>query len=319
MGKITEKDRKILLELSNNCRIPATQLGKKVGVSREVADYRVKRLVKLGVIKDFIAEINLDALGYTKTVVYLELKRITKKREEEINDYLTKHPFTTWIATSAGKWSLIFDIHARDTKQLITIINELKHFLAENLGEYRLVTLEDHEHFLSKYFNGTTSPTTYTQKKLDADDRELLKLLAKNGRMEYVAISTILKKTPEAISKRVKNLLQHGIIKRFHIFPDLKKLGYNIYNVQVKLEDTKQDMEIRFLQNLRDHPKVCFYYKPVSGQWTIEFGVFVKHPGEFKMFMQELRNHFPDHVRVHDVVVFYEEIKGNYLPEGVFQ
>ena len=37
------KDRKILYELDLNCRQSNAQIGKKVGLSRKVVDYRIKR------------------------------------------------------------------------------------------------------------------------------------------------------------------------------------------------------------------------------------------------------------------------------------
>ena len=53
MHKIDLKDRKILYELDLNCRQSNTQIGKKVGLKRDVVSYRINRLQEEGVIKNF--------------------------------------------------------------------------------------------------------------------------------------------------------------------------------------------------------------------------------------------------------------------------
>ena len=53
-----KKTNKILYELSKNSRIPTTRLAKTVGISREVADYRIKNLITQGIITSFITDID---------------------------------------------------------------------------------------------------------------------------------------------------------------------------------------------------------------------------------------------------------------------
>ena len=44
MTKLDLKDRKILYELDLNCRQSNSQIGKKVGLKRDVVAYRIKKL-----------------------------------------------------------------------------------------------------------------------------------------------------------------------------------------------------------------------------------------------------------------------------------
>ena len=66
MSEINIKDRKILFELSRNCRLPTTQLAKRVGLSQQGITYRINRLIKTGIISDFITEIDLRKIGYER-------------------------------------------------------------------------------------------------------------------------------------------------------------------------------------------------------------------------------------------------------------
>jgi len=53
MEKIDKKDKKIIYQMRNNCRLSYSQIGKKVGLHKDVVAYRVKRLQDLGIIKGF--------------------------------------------------------------------------------------------------------------------------------------------------------------------------------------------------------------------------------------------------------------------------
>jgi Lrp/AsnC family leucine-responsive transcriptional regulator len=64
MQQLDFKDRKILYELDLNCRQSNAQIGKKVGLSKEVVKYRIKRMQDEEIIFVFWTEINTFKLGY---------------------------------------------------------------------------------------------------------------------------------------------------------------------------------------------------------------------------------------------------------------
>ena len=82
MIKMDEKDKKILAELDKNSRIPINQLAKHVGVSKEVANYRLKRLVKDKVVFDFYAQLDFQQLGFSRYGCLIQLKNVNNKLEE---------------------------------------------------------------------------------------------------------------------------------------------------------------------------------------------------------------------------------------------
>ena len=57
MMKIDLKDKKILYELDLDCRQSNTQIGKKVGLKKDVVAYRIKRMQDEGVLLNFWTEI----------------------------------------------------------------------------------------------------------------------------------------------------------------------------------------------------------------------------------------------------------------------
>ena len=147
------KDKKILYELSKNCRLPTSQIAKRVGLSQQVVDYRMQRLIKNNMITDFIAEVNLEKLGFHRHILYLQLKNVNEQKEREILNYLIHHPFLTWITTSTGRWSIILDVIAKDLVHASHIVEEIKSKYHHFLDETKIISQLSYHYFHSKYYS----------------------------------------------------------------------------------------------------------------------------------------------------------------------
>ena len=87
MENINLKDRKILYHLDLNSRQSLSQLGKRVGLPKNVVAYRMKGLIENGIIRNFFTVINPFKLGYTSFGFYLVLQYATSKIKQEIIDF----------------------------------------------------------------------------------------------------------------------------------------------------------------------------------------------------------------------------------------
>lgn len=330
MEKLDAYDLKILFELSLDCRQPLKQIAKRLKLSREVVDYRIKRLLECGVIQQFFTEIDLRSLGFTKTVVYLELIGATKKQEDSVCSMLANHPLICWLAYSTGKWSFIFDVHSRDSEHLASILDDIKSTAGPIIGEMQLATVREYSYQHSKFFSQKDEDSSRIFKrsypinpkkvqKLSQKDLEILRVLCKDGRASWVEIAHISNQSPEAVALRVKRLIGDGVINRFSLFVDVKKLGFAIYNVRVSLSFGDKQLENAIISYLRMHPHVCFYYRPLAAAWDLEFGVFVKNPDELRDVLRSLRERYPGKIKIKDTMLFYEEITSPSLPRGIFQ
>jgi len=87
MVKLDLKDRKILYELDLNARQSLTQIGTKVGLSKDVVSYRIQRMQDEGVITHFWAAINTYKLGYNVFRIYINFQDVNSKVKDEIIQY----------------------------------------------------------------------------------------------------------------------------------------------------------------------------------------------------------------------------------------
>lgn len=313
------KDKKLLYELSLNSRQPLSVLSKKIGLSRDFVNYRISRLVKLGVIKQFIAEIEVEKLGFSRNTIYMQFSELDKKQEEEIINKIINEPNSSWAATSLGKWNFIVDIAAKNNRELYSLIEDIKIKYGKFISNYKLVGLGEYYYFPEKYFGDVVvSEKKETIEKIDKTDKKILKLLSNEARLTNIEISKKLGLSPEAIRKRISKLEKNKTINKFTIAIDLSKIGLDFYNIQLVFSKYDNKREKELFEHLKHHKKVSFIYKPLSN-WDIEFGLAVKNSYEANEELAKLRNKFSDLIKIHDSILLIDEVLPNIVPRAVLK
>jgi len=320
MGKIDKKDKKILSELVSNSRMPLNQLARKVGISKEVVHYRIKKLKEENVILDFYTLINIEVLGFLRHSCFFQLKNISNEEEKEFIDFLVKHDFISYIGTTLGKWNIVFDLFAKNKEHLELLIKELIEKVSDKLESYSII---------SSYFYHASFPTKvldiekeivfskpYKKQKLDEIDFKILSFLSKNSRIEYKELANKLNLAANTIKYRIKNLEKNAIILGYSILIDSRKFGYEWQNIQIKL--TKND-EDRIKKFLKQSSKVIYVYQYLGNEnWDFDIGVIAKSSFDLREFIIELRKNFGDSIKVYDFYTNLEIHKGGYAPSGIF-
>ena len=287
--KLDVKDKKILYELSKNARIPSIRLAKQVGVSREVADYRIKKLIEKGIITSFITDIDISKLNCTRYIIYLELQNVDEKKEVQILNRIVSNNLVSWTTTQTGKWNVIFDVIAGNIKEVNAIVQNIQKEYFHKISDYKIASQLEYHHYYSKYFGEETKEkNTSEDYKLDKIDINILTLISNNARMNYVLLSSKLGMSANAIKLRINKLKSTGIIQKFTIQINKQLLGLQAYNLQLTFKDTDPAKAKRFLKYIKNHPNVNFYYFPF-GHWDLEIGLFVKNANELRKIILDFR------------------------------
>ncbi len=322
-SKLDKFDKNIIQLLLSDSTESVTSIGKKIRLGRDNVNYKLKRLVNFGIIKDFTTQFNEKALEIRHYVFFAQLTRLKQETEKDILDYLKQHRYVSWIGTAAGKWTLIFDIYLSENVELQQIINEMLLQFGAHIEEYTVLQLETGEYFFEKFIELKPITTLLKKKeispsnKLDLIDYKIMSLLNKNSRINYAELSEGVGLTANGIKNRIKNLEHRKIITKYSITLDFKKFGYEWYGIQLKLLKFDQVTLTNIQYFFKNHPKVIFYYKYI-GPWDYDVGIIAKNSTELREFINELRTKFPEELKLTDVFITLEEIKGYQLPEGVF-
>ena len=114
---------------------------------------------------------------------------------------------------------------------------------------------------------------------------KLLRILRENSRISYLEIARILGVSETAVRKRVKRLLEEGVIRRFTIEIDPKKVGYQV--VAMIGLDTKPEALISVLEMLKELENVQSLYSS-SGDHMIMMECWFKDYSELSKFVKSL-------------------------------
>ena len=213
--KLDLKDRKILYQLEINARQPNSELAKKVGLSKEVVHYRIKRLESRGIIKTYYPIIDLSALGYLSFRVYLGLIDASPQKEKEIINFLVNRKETSYVLDIEGPFDIAFGVAVKEIHEFESFYNEFKDNFKSFMGKDQISLFTAVYHFNRNYLLEQKAPKTLAgivgRSKLvehDEIDWNILCLLSKNARILLTEIAEELSIPERTVAFRIKRLEQ---------------------------------------------------------------------------------------------------------------
>ncbi|MBI4738654.1 AsnC family transcriptional regulator [Candidatus Woesearchaeota archaeon] len=328
--KIDSKDKEILCLLNEHARITSKALGQQVGISREVADYRIKRLTKNNLIRNFITIVNDTTLGYESYVMLLELQNYTPEDEERIITFLKNHPFTKWVLKCGGDWDIQVTVIAKDKRQLARIVDEIDNFCGSSLRRYDLVIVvnlikaENLAFILPHPKQATPSvqkilkeeEETVARIDLDAKDRLLLKVVSEDARLPIVKIAQQIHLSADATNLRMKKLARQGVIKKFQTVIDLSKLNCLLYSVFLKINNYSQKRESQIRTFFSTMPNIT-YAERIIGNWDARIQISCSTVQEFERIQKQIREFLKADLKYIDSALMMKEYKRVSYPKGL--
>jgi DNA-binding Lrp family transcriptional regulator len=150
--KLDKTDYKILTELDINARSPSSRIAKKLRVSRNIVDYRIKKLQENGVIMAFNAFIDPAKFNQISWKVYLRFQNLSPEKEKELISYLGKHPKVWWIIRCAGAFDLMFSVLTESIHDFYQDILEFNSHFSNYIIQSELTSHIDPEFYSRGYF-----------------------------------------------------------------------------------------------------------------------------------------------------------------------
>ncbi|MFH1289820.1 MAG: winged helix-turn-helix transcriptional regulator [Nanoarchaeota archaeon] len=124
--KLTEVDKKILKILSNNARISIIELAEKTGLTRDVVNYRMKKLTNEGILCQYKCYLNLQDLGIRHYKVIFRMKNFSPDEEERVKQYVAKHKKATQLLKLIGSYDLEIEFETENEDELYALLAEVR-------------------------------------------------------------------------------------------------------------------------------------------------------------------------------------------------
>ena len=301
MEKLDLKNRKILYHLDLNSRQSFSQVGKKVGLHKDVVAHRVKILQEKGIIVRFNTLIDNLKLGYSCMRFYFNYQYITPEIKKEIIDHFVNFNRTQVVASPEGGVELVVFMLAKN-------ISEIHSFWQKTLSKYRDYFAEQiiapyiGENIYAKSFlldekdDRTNLIVRRGGELVDYDDLDfqILKLLAWDSRIPTIDIAKKLNLTAATIGKRIKRLIELGVILKFHITINWELIGYNWFKVDLYLKDYNKIHQI--VKYLETNPHLSYMDK-TFGYADLELEMIVDNVDQLKQIIEDISIKFPNIIR----------------------
>ncbi|MGV8162123.1 MAG: winged helix-turn-helix transcriptional regulator [Candidatus Nanoarchaeia archaeon] len=291
------KDRKILYELDKNSRLSYSQLAKKVRLSKDVVQYRVKRLESEGFILGYQSIIDFTKLGYFALRLQFSLFETTPSEEQEMVNFLVKQKEVFLVSESEGDVHITVGLLLQNISQLKKFQISFENKFKKNIKKFIISAYQEVYHFNRKYFLETVSieelkiSVDTTIKDIDENDLKIIKILTKNSRTSIVEISSKLNMNANTVAFRIKKLEKEKIILGHKILFGFKKVNYVYIKTDLFLKNVQNEKKI--LEFCRQQKNIIYVSKTIGGS-DLEIYFEIENVERFLEIMKILREEFKE-------------------------
>ena len=315
------KDKKLLYALDRNARATYSDISKRIGVSKQVARYRLNLIEKAGIINTYFTIIDSARLGYTIRKAFIKLQNADEKQEAELIGWLKNNTNVVWLASSDGQFDISFGMRSNNIEKYTEQLAELDNRFGQLFLQRQIAPIVKGQYFYRDYLiskdAGTERELAFgsvpIQPRLDQADWKLLVGLAKNARAPVTELAKSVELSPDAITKRIKKLEKSGVIQGYILVLDNAALGQLHYKVMMHLKSVTQKRYDTLLGFCKIHPNI-FYVVRTFGVWEFEIDMEVPDVASFRKIMRELKERFSDIIRDYSYISIYKIHKYNFCP-----
>ena len=324
MVKIDIKDRRILTELDMNARMPLTQLAKKVGLSRQVVEYRIKKMEKENLIFCTRAIFDSVVAGFNWYRVAFRLQNVNKEEKKSFLDYLTDHKYMFWLGEVGGNWDLIMNFICKDIFKFNKIFEEVIKKYGSYIRDYEILIYINVYDLERKYILNEEKKERkfifhemkYNPKiNLDELDKNIIRELSKNARISNIELGKKFGVTANTIKNRIKIMIKNKFLLGFRLLINPSIYGYTSHMLFFEITRLDLQKERELIDYLKTIPNITYLVKHI-GRWRIGMEIETKDEKEFQDIFIDIRGRFSDIITDFELFPLFNDHISNYFPEG---
>ena len=305
--------------MDKDCRQASTQIAKKVGLSTEVVNYRIKRFEKENVITQYQVALNLSKLGIIQFKILISFQHMNSEKLEKIIKKLDQNKNVKWIVSCKGNWDLLIALEANSLQEIDKVKDNVLEIFQDYINKKTIsictyAEVYNRDFLLEKHIADRIRILVSDEKevRLDELDMKILKKLANNARKSIVDIASEIKTSARIVNYRINQMIKKGIITGFRIALNYEKLGIHFYKLFIYLENPREKRFKELMNYLRNNKNVIHNLK-VIGNWDLEPELEVYSEAEFNSNLSELKDKFSDIIKNIGIVTISKEHKFVYL------
>ena len=305
MESLDGRDKTILYYLDMDSRQSFSELGKKIGLHKDVIAYRVKKLQEKGIIKKFYTEINNEKLGYSEAKFYLTYQNVNLQKKQEIIEYLVRSPYTDIVHALEGQ----YDLAVISSEQNITkfydvwtdIIKKYRDFFSSQVFCVECISVTFKKTFLLDEQRDGREDRVLSMVRpqdekvqLDPLDYKILELLSSNARIPTLELAETLQIAINTVNARIQKLIKNGVITRFTVHVDWPLIGYRWFKADIVLRDMEKMQKI--VEYIQQDPHLLYRVGSL-GYIDLELTFILNNENQLFQIMEDVSSKFPDVIK----------------------
>jgi DNA-binding Lrp family transcriptional regulator len=290
------KDRKILYEISENANESKNVLAKRIRISREVLDYRIKKLEKEGIITGYQGRINLANFSYGGYIALIQTQNLSETKEKEVISKIKKNSLTQYIGKISGEYDFIIGFASKEIQNLV----EYQEFLNETFGHNKqkitiLTMISEIKDSFKQIFsekeetNNLRSIIPMNKTELDEEDKKIVQSISEDCSIPSWKIADEIGFSEVGVRKRIQKLVDKKIVLGFRTMINLSKLGKQTYFLFLKFNIQGKKQEKDFLDFLALNKKITYSCRTI-GEYDFVLTILVEDLKELDTEIRNIKN-----------------------------
>jgi len=320
--KIDLKDRRILEELDKNPNIYLSELAKKVGISRQVAEYRINKLLSQKTVYSFYTIIDTGRLGYSTFRAHLRLKNVSEEAYSKFaKELFTEYP-VMWVAFISGSFDIIVDIFAKNTTEFEEVFFKILQKNKEIIQSYETLVIIGMDLYTYNYFIDSrrerkkiTIHRNVEKYNLDDTDKKILQQIKHNSRIAYEVIGKKMGLSRNTIKNRIRKLEEKKIVAGYKAIIDFSHFNKQSFKVFIKYNNSKIEQESSLLEFIKQRKGILASLK-LLGKWNLDIEIHTENVKELQQFIIDLRNKF-EIIEDYEIIQIIEDYGIDFYPKSL--
>lgn len=139
--EIDDNDLKILKKLSVNARVNIVDLARDTKLTRDIINYRLKKLAKEKIIVQYRCYLNLQKLNINHYKIIFRTKNLDEQSEKQIKQYVAQHKKATQFLKLIGSWDMEIEFETKDEDELYTILTDIRKRFSDVIRDFDILRI----------------------------------------------------------------------------------------------------------------------------------------------------------------------------------
>ena len=317
--RLNKKDLRLLFELDSNYRRPYSKIGRKIRMSPQLINYKVKSLFSEGAIISYFPLMDYSRLGYLGFRVFFNINYFSREKFLQMVEKIKGNGNIMSVMECDGRYDLMTLFVSKNPSSFNKSLRELIASHPKQLKNCTVLTTVVEHHFPRSYLVGKAPDRDIViggdreTMQFDETDKTILDALIK-GKKSIVEISGAAKVTPKTALSRLKALEKRGVIMGYTTAINARKIGFSTDKILIKYYAISVAREGELAAFCRNHPNIIELTK-TFGEWDLELTVETRTREEFRNVCMTLREKFEDVIMDFDNFRVFKIHKNRTLPD----